>query len=60
MKKYIFYFVFLLLIICNKNSFAQNTNTNIQNQEMQTFDSYKDVGYNQTLRPQFHFASLKM
>ena len=59
MKKYIFYFVFLLLIICNKNSFAQNTNTNIQNQEMQTFDSYKEVDYNQTLRPQFHFTSLK-
>lgn len=59
MKKNIFYFVFLLLIICNKNSFAQNTNTNIQNQEMQTFDSYKEVDYNQTLRPQFHFTSLK-
>jgi len=57
MKKNIFYFVFLLLIICNKNSFAQNTN--IQNQEMQTFDSYKEVDYNQTLRPQFHFTSLK-
>ena len=59
MKKYIFYFVYLLLIMCNKNSFAQNTNTNIQNQEMQTFDSYKEVDYNQTLRPQFHFTSLK-
>jgi sucrose-6-phosphate hydrolase SacC (GH32 family) len=59
MNKYTFYIVFILLIICNKNSLAQNINTNIQNQEMQTFDSYKDVGYNQTLRPQFHFTSLK-
>ena len=38
---------------------AQTDTIAIQNQEFQTFDSYKDVGYNQTLRPQFHFSSKK-
>ncbi len=38
---------------------AQNDTISRQNQEMQTFDSYKDVGYNQVIRPQFHFTSLK-
>ena len=33
--------------------------SNLQNQEFQTFESYKDIGYDQTLRPQFHFTSLK-
>ena len=59
MKKYILYFAFLILMIYNENLLAQTINTNIQNQEMQTFDSYKDVDYNQSLRPQFHFTSLK-
>jgi len=59
MKKYIFYFAFLLLIVWNKNLLAQDATKNIQDQEMQTFDSYKDVDYNQILRPQFHFTSLK-
>lgn len=59
MKKYIFNFTFLILMIYNENLLAQTINTNIQNQEMQTFDSYKDVDYNQSLRPQFHFTSLK-
>lgn len=26
---------------------------------MQTFETYKDIGYDQALRPQFHFTSLK-
>ena len=30
-----------------------------QQEEFQTFESYKDVGYEQKLRPQFHFTSLK-
>ena len=30
-----------------------------QLQEFQTFDSYASVGYDQELRPQFHFSSLK-
>lgn len=41
------------------NLLAQDDRVNVQNLEMQTFDSYKDIGYNQVLRPQFHFSSLK-
>ena len=38
---------------------AQTDTIAIQNQQWQTFDSYKDIGYNQILRPQFHFSSQK-
>lgn len=38
---------------------AQEQKTHVQNQEMQTFDAYHNVGYDQTLRPQFHFSSIK-
>ncbi len=41
------------------NLLAQEEITNVQNPEMQTFDSYPEVGYDQILRPQFHFSSLK-
>ena len=45
----------ILMFVASTDLFAQN----VQNQEMQTFDSYKEVGYDQILRPQFHFSSLK-
>ncbi len=48
-----------IIIISATNLMAQNDNSNKQNQEMQTFASYKDIGYDQVLRPQFHFTSLK-
>ena len=48
-----------VLLITAINLMAQNDNINKQNQEMQTFASYQDVGYDQALRPQFHFSSLK-
>ncbi len=47
--------LFFLWLSAN-NLLAQETK---QNQDFQTFESYKNVGYNQTLRPQFHFTSLK-
>jgi hypothetical protein len=46
--------IFMVIIFTAINLRAQNDN--LQNQEMQNFDSYKDVGYDQVLRPQFHFA----
>jgi len=54
-----------ILCIAAPNLMAQNDNVStagkdtLQDQEMQTFDSYHDVGYDQVLRPQFHFSSLK-
>ncbi len=47
------------LLLMTTNIIAQEEKTNEQNQEMQTFNSYHDVGYDQMLRPQFHFSSLK-
>ena len=47
------------LIMLSTTLMAQNNIATMQNQEMQTFDTYHDVGYNQSLRPQFHFSSLK-
>lgn len=44
----------LLLGSLVNNLMAQEMN---QNQEFQTFESYKNIDYNQTLRPQFHFSS---
>jgi len=38
---------------------AEQDSIKIMNQDFQTFESYKDIGYNQVLRPQFHFSSLK-
>ncbi len=51
--------VLLIAVFTATNLIAQNGTVNKQNQEFQTFDSYEDIGYNQTLRPQFHFTSLK-
>jgi sucrose-6-phosphate hydrolase SacC (GH32 family) len=48
---------FMFITFASINLRAQNDN--LQNQEMQTFEAYKDVGYDQALRPQFHFSSLK-
>ena len=48
-----------LVVLFTTSILAQTDTIAIQNQEFQTFDSYKDVGYNQTLRPQFHFSSQK-
>ena len=31
----------------------------LPSQDYQTFDSYKEIGYDQSLRPRFHFTSLK-
>lgn len=47
-----------ILLLCT-NILAQKDTTPVQDQQWQTFGSYKDVGYNQPLRPQFHFTSLK-
>ena len=47
-----FIFIFAAILFCLPSN-AQ------QKQEFQTFESYADVGYNQELRPQFHFTSLK-
>ena len=47
-----FVFIFAAILFCLPSN-AQ------QKQEFQTFESYADVGYNQELRPQFHFTSLK-
>ena len=47
------------LLIAATNLMAQNENLNKQDQGMQTFETYKDIGYDQVLRPQFHFTSLK-
>ena len=52
-------FLLVILVIVSTTLMAQNDATNLQNQEMQTFDTYHDVDYNQNLRPQFHFSSLK-
>ena len=38
---------------------AQKDRLTTQKKEFQTFDTYKEVDYNQSLRPQFHFTSLK-
>lgn len=42
-----------------KSLFAQSDSIAVQDQQYQTFDTYKKVGYDQSLRPQFHFSSLK-
>ncbi len=47
------------VLVTTTNLVAQNDILNKQNQEMQTFASYKGIGYDQVLRPQFHFTSLK-
>jgi fructan beta-fructosidase len=51
--------VIIVLNISGLGLKAQNDSTSIPNPELQTFETYKDIGYNQTLRPQFHFTSLK-
>jgi len=52
-------FLFLGLLFTATNILAQKDTTAIQDQQWQTFNTYKDVGYNQPLRPQFHFTSRK-
>ena len=47
------------ILIAATNLTAQNDNSVKMNQEMQTFATYKDIGYDQALRPQFHFTSIK-
>lgn len=56
-KLLIIYIFFVITSFPGTSLLAQNCNQ--QNHEMQTFESYKDVGYDQALRPQFHFTSLK-
>ncbi|MEI7501845.1 MAG: hypothetical protein WCJ61_01030, partial [Paludibacter sp.] len=51
--------VIIILNISGLGLKAQNDSTSIPNPELQTFETYKDFGYNQSLRPQFHFTSLK-
>jgi len=46
--------VFSFFILSNINS-----QDGIQLQEYQTFPSYKDTGYDQDIRSQFHFSSIK-
>lgn len=47
---------YLIVIFTSISSLliAQNNIINLQNQSFQTFESYKDIGYDQSLRPQFH------
>lgn len=52
-------FAAVICFLITANVVAQNNDANQQDIEMQTFDSYKDAGYDQVLRPQFHFSSLK-
>jgi len=52
-------FLTATVLSSSTNLVAQTDVLNKQNLEMQTFDSYKEVDYNQILRPQFHFTSLK-
>lgn len=52
-------FLVAILFMLFTTLMAQIDKTNVQDQEMQTFDTYHDVGYNHNLRPQFHFSSLK-
>ena len=47
-------FSFLVLSFINLNAMDI-----LPSQDYQTFDSYKEIGYDQPLRPQFHFTSLK-
>ena len=56
---YLSLMVMAVMLIATTNLTAQNDNSAKMNQEMQTFESYKDIGYDQVLRPQFHFTSLK-
>lgn len=52
-------FVLVIYLLMTTNLIAQDEQSSVQNQEMQTFDTYHEVGYDQNLRPQFHFSSLK-
>ena len=54
MIRFPFATVFSFFILSNINS-----QDGIQLQEYQTFPSYKDTGYDQDLRSQFHFSSIK-
>jgi sucrose-6-phosphate hydrolase SacC (GH32 family) len=58
-KKVLKSILVVVSIFIAANLMAQEEITNVQNREMQTFDSYPAVGYDQELRPQFHFSSLK-
>jgi len=51
--------VIIILNISGLGLKAQNDSSSIPNPELQTFETYKDIGYNHFLRPQFHFTSLK-
>lgn len=51
-------------LICSLLLFGSQANNLMaqeikQSQEFQTFESYKNTGYDQSMRPQFHFTSLK-
>ena len=59
MKKLTILLTTIHMLIGNTFLVAQVERKSVQNQEMQTFDSYHDVGYDQPLRPQFHFSSIK-
>jgi len=58
-KILIFYVLMVFLPVFSMDLQVQNKSFDPQNQEMQTFNSYMDVGYDQVLRPQFHFTSRK-
>ena len=47
------------LSISSLDLMAQTDSSFLPNHALQTFESYKGTGYNQSLRPQFHFTSLK-
>ena len=48
-----------IYLVLASSLMSQTDSTLLANQNLQTFDSYKNTGYNQKLRPQFHFTSLK-
>jgi fructan beta-fructosidase len=52
-------FIAAIFCLLATHLMAQKIETNPQDQDMQTFDSYQGIGYDQILRPQFHFSSLK-
>ena len=52
-------FVVMITILLSSSNKSTAQLDSIIKQDFQTFASYHGIGYNQILRPQFHFSSLK-
>jgi len=50
----------LFLFLYSNGADSQSDTTVRQHQKFQTIDTYKGIGLDQELRPQFHFTSLKI